>query len=46
MTWDVLQNDAGELLLVETGADIPAGYVVVVVTADAEYLEYMASLQG
>lgn len=47
-TWDVLQNDVGELLLVETGsgAEIPAGYAVVVVTADAEYLEYMASLQG
>ena len=45
-TWDVLQNDAGELMLVETGsgAEIPAGYVLVAVTADPEYLAYMSSL--
>lgn len=48
MTWDVLQNAAGELMLIETGsgAEVPAGFVCVAVTADPEYLEYMASLAG
>ena len=47
-TWDVLQNDAGELLLVETGsgAEVPAGFVCVAVTADPDYLEYMAGLSA
>lgn len=46
-TWDVLQNDAGALMLVETGSgvEVPAGYVLVAVTANPEYLEYMASLE-
>jgi hypothetical protein len=44
VTWDVLQNAAGELMLVETGAEIPAGFVCVAVTADPGYLEYMAGL--
>lgn len=46
MTWDVLQDAAGSLLLVETGAEIPAGFVCVAVTANPDYLEYMAGLSA
>ena len=44
MTWDVLQNAAGDLQLIPTGDPVPDGWVVVVVTAHPDYLEYMASL--
>lgn len=44
MTWDVLQNDLGELQLIETGSPVPPGWTVVAITANPEYLEYMASL--
>ena len=45
MTWDVLENAlTGELMLVETGAPTPDGWAVVAVTANPEYLDYLASL--
>lgn len=46
MTWDVLQNAAGELILIEHGAPVPDGWTVVAETANPEYLDYMASLAG
>ena len=44
MTWDVLQNALGELQLIVTGEAVPEGWNVVAVTANPDYLEYMASL--
>ena len=45
MTWDVLENSlTGELQLVEHGAPVPDGWLVVAETANPEYLEYRASL--
>ena len=44
MTWDVLQNAGGELMLIEHGAVVPDGWTVVAVTANPEYLDYLASL--
>lgn len=44
MTWDVLQDANGNLQLIPTGDPVPAGWTVVAVTANPEYLEYMASL--
>lgn len=45
MTWDVIQNANGELQLIEHGAQLPDGWVVVVITANPEYLEYLATLE-
>lgn len=44
MTWDVLQNASGNLMLIEHGLAAPDGWLVVAETANPEYLEYMASL--
>lgn len=44
MTWDVLQNASGDLMLIEHGGAISDGWTLVAVTANPEYLEYMASL--
>ena len=44
MTWDVLQNNLGELMMIPTGDPIPDGWVLVVITANPDYLDYMASL--
>jgi hypothetical protein len=44
VTWDVLQNSGGELMLIEHGSAAPDGWTVVAVTANPDYLEYMASL--
>lgn len=44
MTWDVLQNASGDLMLIEHGAAVPDGWTVVAVTANPDYLQYMASL--
>ena len=44
MTWDVIQNAQGELQLIERGAPVPDGWVVVAETANPDYLAYMASL--
>lgn len=44
MTWDVIQNTNGDLQLIQTGEPIPEGWVLVVVTANPEYLNYMDSL--
>lgn len=44
MTWDVLQNDSYELMLIEHDSTVPDGWSVVAVTANPDYLEYMASL--
>jgi len=44
MTWDVLQDANGNLQLIPTGDSVPDGWAVVAVTANPEYLEYMASL--
>jgi uncharacterized protein YbdZ (MbtH family) len=44
MTWDVIQNAQGELQLIEHGAAVPDGWVVVAETANPDYLDYMASL--
>ena len=44
MTWDVLQDANGVLQLIPTGDPVPDGWTVVAVTADPDYLEYMASL--
>ena len=45
MTWDVLQDASGNLQLVPTGDPAPDGWALVAVTANPEYLEYMASLE-
>lgn len=44
MTWDVLQDAAGNLQLIPTGDPVPDGWTVVAITCDPDYLEYMASL--
>lgn len=44
MTWDVLQDALGTLQLIPAGDPIPDGWVLVAVTADPDYIEYMASL--
>ena len=44
MTWDVLQNASGDLMLIEHEGAIPDGWTLVAVTANPDYLEYMASL--
>ena len=44
MTWDVLQNASGGLMLIEHGDAVPDGWTLVAVTANPDYLEYMASL--
>jgi hypothetical protein len=44
MTWDVLQDFDGNLQLIPTGDPVPDGWAIVAVTANPEYLEYMASL--
>lgn len=44
MTWDVIQNAQGELQLIEHGAPVPDGWVVVAETANPDYLDYMANL--
>ena len=44
MTWDVIQDINGSLQLIPTGDPVPEGWVVVVVTANPDYLDYMASL--
>lgn len=46
MTWDVLQNANGDLQLIERGAAVPDGWLVVAETANPDYLVYMASLTG
>lgn len=43
MTWDVIQNAAGELQLIEHGAQVPEGWAVVAETANPDYLEVVAS---
>lgn len=45
MTWDVIQNEAGTLDLIEHGAAVPEGWVVVAETANPDYLAYMAEIQ-
>lgn len=45
MIWDVIQNNLGELALIETGTLVPEGWVVVVQTANPDYLDYMQNLQ-
>lgn len=45
MTWDVLQNEQGELQLIEHGSAVPEGWAVVAETANPDYLDYMASIQ-
>lgn len=44
MTWDVLQDGAGNLQLIPSGDPAPEGWSTVAVTANPDYLEYMASL--
>ena len=44
MTWDVLQNALGELQLIPTGDAVPDGWTVVAVTANPDYLAYMAEI--
>lgn len=44
MTWDVLQHTDGSLQLIVTGELVPEGWVVVAVTCNPEYLQYMNSL--
>lgn len=44
MTWDVLQNSSADLMLIEHGSSVPDGWALVAVTANPDYLEYMASL--
>lgn len=44
MTWDVIQDANGNIDLIEHGATVPDGWVVVAETANPEYLVYMASL--
>lgn len=44
MTWDVLQDPNGNLQLIEHGATVPDGWVVVAETANPDYLEYMAAI--
>lgn len=44
MTWLVIQNAAGDLQLIEHGAPVPDGWMVVAETANPDYLEYMASI--
>lgn len=45
MTWYVLQNDLGELQLIEHGVEVPEGWNIVAETANPDYLDYMASIQ-
>ena len=44
MTWDVIQDTNGNLQLVPSGDPVPDGWAVVAVTANPDYLDYMASL--
>lgn len=44
MTWNVLQDSAGNLQLLETSLAIPDGWEVVAITCNPDYLEYMASI--
>ena len=44
MTWDVIQDASGNLQLIVTGDAVPDGWTIVAVTANPDYLEYMASL--
>ena len=44
MTWNVIQNDIGDLQMIPHNDPVPAGWVVVVETANPDYLEYMAGL--
>ena len=44
MTWDVIQDTLGNLQLVPTGDPIPEGFTIVAVTANPDYLAYMAEL--
>jgi uncharacterized protein YbdZ (MbtH family) len=44
MTWDVLQNALGELQLIPTGDAVPDGWTLVAVTANPDYLAYMAEI--
>ena len=44
MTWDVLQDANGVLQMVLHGDPVPDGWVMVVETANPDYLDYMASL--
>ena len=44
MTWYVIQNANGELQLIQIGEPIPEGWVLVAVTANPDYLNYMDSL--
>lgn len=46
MTWDVLQDAQGALRLIPTGDPVPEGWVRVAVTANPDYLDYMAGLAG
>ena len=44
MTWDVIQNSSGALQMIPHGDPVPDGWVMVVETANPDYLDYMASL--
>lgn len=44
MTWNVIQDADGNLQLMPVGDPVPEGWAIVVVTANPDYLEYMASL--
>ena len=44
MTWDVIQNAEGTYDLIEHGAPVPEGWVVVAETANPGYLDYVNSL--
>lgn len=44
MTFDVLQDANGALQLIPHGDPVPDGWTVVAVTANPDYLDYMASL--
>lgn len=44
MTWNVLQDDAGNLQLLESTFSVPEGWTIVAVTCNPDYLDYMISL--
>ena len=45
MTWNVLRNSTtNELILVDSTQPIPEGWVLEVITANPDYLEYLSTL--
>lgn len=45
MTWNVLRNTAtGDLMLLDSTQPIPDGWVLEVITANPDYLEYLNTL--